>query len=137
LLAVIGVLAVGGLFGFRIGHDDAAAEYQVQIDGYKQRIDEANYRAAVAAFRYEEWKERQEQRSTVVVKEISRVAKATPAARTWSDQRLPDSVRDAAARAAADVGASKPAPSLPAVPATRASDQPRSSLGLHLSRRVG
>lgn len=108
--AAIVAIVLAALSGFRLGYLEASDEYDRQISAAKERVDEANYRAALAAFRYEEWKARQE--TVVVVKEVKR-AVAAPAARAWASTQLPDGVRDAAKRAVTVLGASKPASAVP------------------------
>jgi hypothetical protein len=119
---LLAVVAVSTVAGYRFGYLEAADEAQAAVDAYKQRVDDANYRAASASFRYEEWKDRQQLRSTELVKEVKRAANS-PEARDWSAARLPDGVRNAATKAAAELGAGEPAAAVPTVRTPRSADE--------------
>ena len=99
--------------GVEAGRADVREEWRDEIDG-------ANMRAAQAGHRYEEWKMRQAPRVVTITKEVSRALDAAP---DWRDARLPDGVRDALERAAADLAAGEPDAALRSLPAAAAGDQ--------------
>ena len=113
---VLLALAAAAVWGYgarqyRAGVEAGRADVREE---WRDEIDEANMRAAQAGHRYEEWKMRQAPRVVTITKEVSRALDAAP---DWRDARLPDGVRDALERAAAQLAAGEPDPAVPEVPA--------------------
>jgi hypothetical protein len=112
LLALVAAAVWGyGVRERRVGREEGRSEAREE---WRSAIDEANMRAAQAGHRYEEWKMRQAPRLVTITKEVSRALEAAP---DWRDARLPDGVRDALERAAADLAAGEPDAALRSVPA--------------------
>jgi hypothetical protein len=106
------VLAIGAV-GFRLGYLEAEDDHIAEAQTQRMRVDKANYDAALAAFRYAEWRDRHYLEMQDAIAAVSRVAKSH---RDWADTHLPAGVRDAARRAArADTHSGKPATSMPGI----------------------
>lgn len=90
-------------------------QLQKQKDSYQVKIDIANIAANQAAFRYEEWKSKQETTNNAVNKEVEHAIESNP---NWSNTKLPVGLCESLSNLYTDINTSESDNTLPRISCT-------------------
>lgn len=108
--------------------DDKDRAATVETERESDRI-----RKQAAAQQYEAWKAAQRPKTVQTTREVEHAIEVDP----WGAQRVPDSVRESLAAAAAGTGAAVADRAVPAVPAASATDESGPGPGLRIGAGLG